>query len=277
MARFVRAYPPKSLPSGPAILLPFVGDELICQECAGGESLELLSGDAPESALYLGDLDGVPCAAYFSELPADDDQSEPMTEKLGLRGLFGRLTDDEYMIAGYALCLLRWTKNSRFCPACGEPTPRHDGWGVKCGACGFSHYPPVSPAVLCLVHDGGDRILLSTKEGWGARWSILAGFTEPGESLEGTCLRETIEEAGIEVQNPVYDGSQPWPFPQQLMVAFWAIADPETPLVLDTDELKDARWFHVDELATLALPGHLSLSRQTIDRWIASRGRTLTP
>ena len=273
MSRFVRAYPPKSLPSGSVVLLPFAQDELVCRKSGEGDALEFLTGAAPEGALYLGDLDGVPCAAYFYEPPADDDQAEPVTEKLGLRALFGRLEDEEYALAGYALPLLRWTKNSRFCPACGERTERHDGWGVKCGACGYAHYPPVSPAVLCLVHDGGDRILLSTKEGWGPRWSILAGFTEPGESLEGTCLRETVEEAGISVSEPRYDGSQPWPFPQQLMVAFWAVADPAVPLTLDTDELKDARWFHVDELKTLALPGHLSLSRQTIDRWIQSRGR----
>ena len=273
MSRFVRAYPPKSLPSGSALLLPFAQDELVCRKSGEGDALELLTGPAPDGALYLGDLDGVPCAAYFYEPPADDDQTETATEKLGLRALFGRLEGEEYALAGYALPLLRWTKNSRFCPSCGGPTPRHDGWGVKCGACGYSHYPPVSPAVLCLVHDGGDRILLSTKEGWGPRWSILAGFTEPGESLEGTCLRETVEEVGIEVRNPRYDGSQPWPFPQQLMVAFWAVGDPNLPLVIDTEELKDARWFHVDELATLALPGNLSLSRATIDRWILSRGR----
>ena len=275
MTRFVRAYPPKTLPSAPAYLLSFVADELLCRPSGEGDFLALRTGDAPDGALYLGDLDGTPCAAFWSEPPADDDGVAPETLALGLRSLFGRLGDDEYALAGYALCLLRWTKNSRFCPSCGDPTPRHDGWGVKCGACGFSHYPPVSPAVLCLVHDGADRILLSTKEGWGPRWSILAGFTEPGESLEGTCLRETVEEVGIEVQNPRYDGSQPWPFPQQLMVAFWAVGDPNLPLAIDTEELKDARWFHVDELKTLALPGNLSLSRATIDRWILSRGRGL--
>jgi NAD+ diphosphatase len=269
MPRFIRAYPPAGPPAHPApLLLPFVGDDLLCQ--ANGT---LLTGEAPDTALYLGTLEGVPCLAFPAEAPPDDDQAEPELRPRSLRELFGFLGDDEWGLAGYASQLLRWTRNSRFCPACGGPTPRHDGWGVKCDACGFSHYPPATPAVLCLVHDGADRILLATKEGWGKRYSILAGFTEPGESLEDTCLRECAEEAGITVVSPRYDGSQPWPFPHQLMVAFWAQADPAQPIVLDTEELKEARWFTVDELEETLLPGAISLSRQTIDRWIASRGR----
>ncbi len=266
MPSFTRAYPPAAPPEGISqILLPFLGDELICLPDA------LLRGTAPAGALYLGTLDSVPCLAYSVDALPDDDQAEPEARPTALRTLFGQLSDEEWSLAGYASQLVRWTRNSRFCPACAQPTPRHDGWGVKCAGCGFTHYPPATPAVLCLVHDGGDQILLATKEGWGRRFSILAGFTEPGESLEGTCLRETVEEAGIEVHSPRYDGSQPWPFPHQLMVAFWAQGDPNQPIILDTDELKEARWFPVEELPNTLLPGPMSLSRQTIDRWIQSR------
>lgn len=269
MPRFVRAYPP-ALPQGSsaALLFPFVGDDLLCHSNG-----TLTTGEAPEAALYLGTLDGTPCFAFYADAPPDNDQAEPEVRPRSLRELFGVLSEEEWGIAGYASQLLRWTKNSRFCPSCGERTERHDGWGVKCEACGFSHYPPATPAVLCLVHDGADQILLATKEGWGARYSILAGFTEPGESLEDTCVRECAEEAGVDVTEQRYDGSQPWPFPHQLMVAFWAKADPIQSIVLDTEELKEARWFHVDELAETLLPGPISLSRQTIDRWIRSRGR----
>jgi NAD+ diphosphatase len=272
MSRFVRAYPHVAATAvGDSYLFPFIGDDLLVRERA--ENLTLLHGPPPDEALYLGSLDGIPCVAFPTETPLEDDQIEGEVKAFGLRALHGRLSDDQWAVACYGAQLVRWHRCSRFCPACGERTVPDDGWSARCVACGFSRYPPVTPAVLCLVHDGADRILLATKEGWGMRYSILAGFTEPGESLEDTCFRECLEEAGVTVANPRYDGSQPWPFPHQLMVAFWAQADPDEPLVLDTDELKEARWFHVDELKETLLPGPISLSRQTIDRWVASRGR----
>jgi NAD+ diphosphatase len=164
--------------------------------------------------------------------------------------------------------MVAWQNDARFCPSCGQPTVAVDhDWGRVCGACGKVRYPPVSPAVLALIHDG-DRILMARKPGWGTRYSIFAGFVEPGESLEDCVRREVMEEAGVVVEGPVYKGSQPWPYPHQLMVGFFArYASGE--VRIDETELDDARWFHVDQLPDIPPP--LSLSRQLIDLWIASR------
>jgi NAD+ diphosphatase len=146
--------------------------------------------------------------------------------------------------------------------------PMEREWARLCPNCGHQRYPQVSPAVLALVHDGGDRILLAHKPGWGDRYSILAGFTLPGESLEECVYREVEEEVGIEVTDLVYQGSQPWPFPQQLMIGFIARYT-RGEIRLDEEELDHAAWFDVHELPSLPPP--LSLSRQIIDAWRQSR------
>ena len=269
-ARFLRAYPPATPAAGPALHLPFRDGDLLLQggDATGGLSLVRADSEgAPEGALYLGTLDGVPCLAYPT--PADNDG---VLTPVGLRSLYGRLGDDEYALAGYAAQLLHWHTISRFCSRCGQATgdAGENTWARRCPACGLSAYPPVSPAVLILVHDGADRILLAHKPGWGARYSILAGFVEPGESLEECVAREAMEEVGLPVADVAYRGSQPWPFPHQVMIGFTArCADPARECRLDENELDDARWFTADTLPEL--PGPLSLSRQLIDAWIAGR------
>ena len=137
-----------------------------------------------------------------------------------MRDLYGVVSEGEYSLAGYAIQMVAWARDSLYCPACGAATEqRNHDWGRACTSCGRVRYPPVSPAVLILVHDG-DNILLAHKPGWGARYSILAGFVEPGESLEECVRREAMEEAGVVIDNLVYRGSQPWPFPHQLMIGF---------------------------------------------------------
>lgn len=242
-------------------------------------SARLLSGvvgdplpfeEAGADVLYLGDLDGAACLAYRADETA---VAEADRKAMSVRNLFGVLGEAEYTLVGYALHLLNWQAISRFCPKCGgatEATP--NAWAATCTVCGYCAYPVVSPAVLMLVHDGADRILLSHKPGWGDRWSILAGFVEPGETMEGCVARETMEEVGLRVTNIEYHGSQPWPYPHQLMIGFMARAtDPDAALTVDELELDGARWFDADDLPQL--PGKLSLSRQLIDTWLASRGR----
>lgn len=267
---FLRAYPagkPAALSAGLQIHLPFVAEgELLVHHDRHGARLLRSETPAPENALYIGDLDGVPCLAFSQPLPADDDAVEPEdVKRLGLRSLFGHMSDEEITVAGYASQLIRWHKNARFCPACGGPTHNDDGWNQKCVACGFSHYPPATPAVLILVHDGAGNILLAQKEGWGKRYSILAGFVEPGESLEDCCRRETIEEVQVMVGECTYDGSQTWPFPHQLMVGFICRYDSGT-ITPDPTELSHAAWFHHTNLPELPPP--YALSRQLIDRWV---------
>ena len=126
-------------------------------------------------------------------------------------------------------------------------------------------YPLVTPAVLVLIEDDDRRTLLAQKDGWGNRFSVIAGFVEPGESLEQCCVREALEEVGVTVSDVRYVGSQPWPFPHQLMVAFrvrWVSGA----IKRDQVELSDARWFSLDELPELPPP--IALSRTLIQHWI---------
>jgi NAD+ diphosphatase len=269
-ARFVRAYPPARPDwDAPTLYLPFHNGEVVLRD---DDTLTLTpprpfeSDEAREQALYIGDLDGVPVVTYT--LPAD----LPLPDgyhAVGLRALFGRLGEDEYGIAGYAVQLLHYREHYKFCSRCGTPTrPIANTWGQECPACGHGVYPPVSPAVLALVHDGGDRVLLAQKPGWGTRYSILAGFVEPGESLEGCAVREVKEEAGVNVVDPVYVGSQPWPFPHQVMVGF-TLRHAAGEIKIDETELAHAAWFRYDALPDLPPP--LSLSRQIIGAWVLSR------
>ena len=196
----------------------------------------LLLADA--SLLYLGTLHGV--AVEAGDLVADAAIAEPLVA-LSLRDLFGLLGDDEYGLAGYASQMLHWRRTSRFCPVCGHETIEREGdWGRLCPSCAHISYPHVTPATLILIHDGADRILLGHKPGWGDRYSILAGFVEPGESLEECVLRETMEEVGVVIDDLEYAGSQPWPYPHQLMIGFkarWISGD----VRFDGVELDDAR------------------------------------
>jgi NAD+ diphosphatase len=221
-----------------------------------------------EATLYLGTLDGTPCVAFAVENPGEVEMSPPLNS-LSLRALYGVVTEAEYGLAGYAAQILRWRSISRFCPVDGTATDAvANAWARACPDCGHIVYPPVSPATLILIHDGGDRILLARKPGWGKRYSILAGFVEPGETLEECCYREALEEAGVQTAAFEYAGSQPWPFPHQLMVGFncrWQSGE----IKIDETELEHADWFDAGDLPELPPP--LSLSRQIIDRWVASR------
>ena len=267
---FLRVYPPAQPPSGPAVWLPFQNDKILVPEQEAG--VGLARGEQADLAaltlgqpVYLGTLGGLPCltADYppEAELP-------PGWRALGLRALFGHVSEDEYSLAGYAWQLLYWQRTSRFCPLCGGPTePVGGDWGKRCTNCAHVRYPQISPAILALVHDG-DNILLTHKPGWGPMFSIIAGFVEPNESLEECVHREVLEEVGLEVDSVSYRGSQPWPFPHQLMIGFFARYVSGDPLP-DPTELDDARWFHVDDLPMIPQP--ISLSRQLIDAWIQSR------
>jgi len=278
---FLRAYPPATATGDrPALHLAFIGHDLVV-ETHGENNIGLLRRDSPapafenvadETVLFLGargaEGDAVSVVAYSLPKGTDVAALGDNLQKVGLRNLYGQVSDSEYGLAGYAHQLLRWRRESGFCSVCGSPTESvAGGWSVQCVACKHTVYPPVSPAMLLLVHDGADRVLLAHKPGWGDRYSILAGFVEPGESLEGCCIREAFEETGVRVGDLVYQGSQPWPFPHQVMIGFTgrALDGADTPLTLDETELDRAAWFHVDALPEL--PGKVSLSRQIIDAW----------
>jgi len=181
-----------------------------------------------------------------------------------------------------ARALQHWRSRHRYCGACGgEVAFSRAGWLGRCGLCGSEHYPRTDPAVIVAVGDG-ERLLLGRQAGWPARrYSVIAGFVEPGESLEQTVAREVLEETGVRVRGCRYLGSQPWPFPGALMLGFAAQAEPDEPQV--GDELEEARWFSVEEIRAAAARGErggdddgvgpllspsISISRWLIDQWL---------
>lgn len=263
---FQRAYPPATPAPGPAFWFPRRGSEFLVRENEHGIELLHLDEDditlvEPRDILYVGTISGVACLAC----EVSSEQPIPQGWRvLGLRALFGQLDETAYGAAGYASQLLHWQRTSRYCPACGAPNgPFIESWGRQCPQCGHIGYPPVIPAVLALVHNG-EHILLATAS-QGTRYSILAGFVEPGETLEDCVRREVAEEVGIEVGDVTYVSSQSWPFPTQLMVGFQARYTGGE-LHPDPREIGHAAWFHVDELPNL--PARLSLSHQLITAWV---------
>ena len=226
------------------------------------------AGMEPATVHLLGRLDGVPALAVG--LPADAPTPEGWHAS-GLRGYWDRLAEDHFALAGRAFQLLEWDRTSRFCGACGTPTERMPGErAMRCPSCGTTAYPRLTPAVIVRV-DRGDELLLAQGVRFPAAfYSVLAGFVEPGESLEDTIHREILEEVGVEVTDLRYFGSQPWPFPNSLMIGFTATyAGGE--LRPEPTELRDAGWFRWDALPDL--PGSLSIARRLIDAFVdAKRG-----
>jgi NAD+ diphosphatase len=218
-------------------------------------------GLEPRRAQYLGRYDGKHCYAV------DVDEAQALPEgwqAMGLRDAFALLETEVAMLSGRAYQILEWDRNHRYCGRCGtETVMRTDERSRVCPGCKRTTYPPVSPAVMVLITDGKRRVLLGRKSIWPAgRYSALAGFVEPGEELEDTVARETREEIGVEVKNIRYFGSQPWPFPHSLMIAFTAeYAGGE--LRPDGVEIEEARWFDADELPRL--PPSISISRRLIE------------
>lgn len=189
-----------------------------------------------------------------------------------LREVAASLSRQEASLAAYARALAYWHDRHRFCGACGQPCAAEQGGHVRrCLACSQSHFPRTDPAVIVLITDG-DRCVLGRSPRLPARmYSTLAGFVEPGESLEDTVVREMAEEAGVEVGAPHYVGSQPWPFPASLMLGF-VVRALSFDLHNRDGELEDVQWFSRDDLdrrkeRDIVLPFKLSIARSLIDGW----------
>ncbi|MFI0373319.1 NAD(+) diphosphatase [Actinomadura sp. 1N219] len=196
-------------------------------------------------------------------------------EPAGLRRVGALLGDRDSGLITHVVALEHWHRTHRHCPRCGAVTRTASAGHMRvCPEDGSQHFPRVDPAVIMLVTDDADRILLARGPQWPAdRRSILAGFVEPGESLEQAVAREVREEVGLPVRDVRYLGSQPWPLPQSLMLGFTARTDGDVPLRPDPEEILDAAWYTRDELRTsiengdLVAPGPLSIAAQLIMRW----------
>ena len=219
---------------------------------------------------YLGTLDGEPC--WSVEL-----QSNVCLPKMGsltgLRALYDRLPEPLYAIAGRAAQIVAWERDHQFCGRCGNPTDRMAGErGRRCGGCNLTAYPRLSPAIIVLI-ERGDQILLARGHAFlPGRFGIIAGFVEPGESLEEAVRREVQEEVGIELGRVEYFGSQPWPFPHGIMIGFRAKYQ-QGDISLEDGELAEAGWYGLDDLPDI--PSKLSIARRLIDDWAERRGAVI--
>lgn len=230
--------------------------------------------DLPTGAVFLGEADGIPYAAVRGERTLTVN-GRSVDSWSGLREVGAALDDLDAGLLVQAIAVLEWHDRHRFSPVTGAATTiERAGWVQRDPTTGAEFFPRTDPAVIMLVHDGGDRVVLGRQAVWPpGRFSILAGFVEPGESAEAAVVREVAEEVGLRVTDIRYVASQPWPFPQSLMLGFVARADDPGDLVLDPDEIEEARWFTRDELrrgdGPRALPPPVSIARHILDRWVA--------
>ncbi|MBK8904809.1 MAG: NAD(+) diphosphatase [Anaerolineaceae bacterium] len=247
---------------------------------------DLLVEDAEETAVipqhphelnllrqhYLGQIDAAttPTHCFAAEVAAATEPPAGM-QFAGLRQLFMHLPTDRFWLAGRAVQIVDWDRTHQFCSRCATPNEiqEHER-AKKCPNCGLITYPRLSPAIIVRVDrviDGVPHVLLARNGRWQRNfYSVLAGFVEPGETLEDCVHREVFEEVGIRLKNVRYFGSQPWPFPNSLMVGFtaeYASGD----IVLEEAEIADASWFTADSLPNL--PSSMSIARRLVDAFVA--------
>jgi NAD+ diphosphatase len=233
----------------------------------GGAAADLAAGVRDEP-IFLGLLGGVPAFA----VGVTDDAEPPDGMRFDhLRALAGRLSDRQWALAGRAVQLVEWDRTHRFCGRCATPTEPSPGERAKrCPACGLLAFPRLAPAVITLVERGDEVLLANGRAFGGPMYSCLAGFVEPGETLEEAVRREVAEEVGVELGDVRYFASQPWPFPHSLMVGFtatWAAGQIE----IDPEEIVAADWFRADAMPMLS--PRLSIARWLIDDWLARQDR----
>ena len=257
---------------GTAYWFAFRGNALLIHEEG---PVRVPEADSPEEL----DLDAYPYKrvgslgerkCYVVDLDSDAEPPEGMVFR-DLRGLFATIGEDLFRVAGRAVQIVEFDRTHQFCGRCAARTADGpDELSRRCTRCGTVYHPRLSPAAIVLVRRGDDELLLARSPGFPkGMYSVLAGFVEPGESIEETISREVREEVGVEVENIRYFGSQPWPFPHSLMIGFTAdYAGGE--IRPQADEIEDAGWYRLDALPDL--PPRVSIARVMIDAFVAEHG-----
>ena len=259
---------PGDAPRPPSLLFAFRNDELLVVDAQNAAATIPRATAADlglhaERTQFIGVLSGALCFA----IDVEGDVTPPRGHRFAtIRSLFGALPDDEIVVAGTASQIMYWDRGHQFCAKCGRPIAQKATERAKrCDVCRIDYFPRIHPAMIVLVHDGS-QILMARPPRFPARWyALVAGFLEPGETFEECAAREVLEETGIAIDDLRYVGSQPWPFPHQIMVGFFARATSRA-ITIDRAELEDARWFDASSMPELPPP--VSIARKMIDAWL---------
>jgi NAD+ diphosphatase len=272
MDRFTLSVTPP-LMEKPPLRFIFQGVRLVVEDTGAGVRLPDVSPSIISAAgeRYIGTLSGRPC--LISEIPPEEALPGGAAAR-GLRGLYERMDEDIFGVAGIALQIVEWNRIHRFCGRCGNPTKdKTDELAKICPDCGLINHPRISPAVITAVtRDNHDQILLARAPHFkDAMYSVIAGYVELGETLEACVRREIFEETRIRVKNIRYFGSQSWAFSNSLMLGFTAEYE-SGDIKVDGVEIVDAGWFTPPDLPVL--PGKISIARRLIDDFLARRARS---
>lgn len=264
----LKGFLPTAIPVGSEqkLIIPVIGRDIFLAN--GSERIVLDDSKIDEFRCYqkdtvhLGQLQGVDCEAWSLSSKASSVEGFSLS---GLRALlFGHLEAD-FGLAGRAVQLLEWKQNHRYCGRCGERTEYGIGdHSLICKPCNISSYPRIAPCIITVITKAESCLLARNKHWPEGVYSALAGFVEPGESVEQALHREVFEESGVKITNEQYFGSQPWPFPGQLMLGFHA-EHLSGDIVVDDDEIEDAHWWRFDNLPKV--PSSASLSGQLIAKF----------
>ena len=221
----------------------------------------------PERTAYLGTLGDLHC--FAAQVPDASTPPAGMTYR-DLMSLYASLPPSIHQVAGRAVQILEWDRTHQHCGACGKPTePAANDRSRVCGECGMGHFPRLAPAIITTIERDDEILLARSPHFPPGLYSTIAGFVEPGESLEECVAREIREEVGVEVGEIRYFGSQPWPFPNSIMLGFtatWRSGD----IRIDPSEIEDAKWFHCDEMP-VRFPGNVSISQWLLDDFLRRR------
>lgn len=212
----------------------------------------------------IGTTEGKTAKAFAVPVPVDGNDGSPRMMK-DLRASFDVLPLEEYKMAGKASQILTWDKNSRFCPACGVPTIQTGPIVKKCPVCHQEIYPRISPAIIVLIKKEDSILLVHARNFRGTFKGLVAGFLEPGETLEQCVCREVWEETHLHIKNLKYFDSQPWPYPSGIMIGYTAEYESGT-IKLQDEELNAGAFYDRHHLPEL--PQKLSIARRLIDAWL---------
>lgn len=251
----------------------FYEGQVLIEKRAGGWHIPV--GTEPPAAIpegstvhEIGVMDGCAAKAYALAAPIEGDDESTRRMK-DLRASFDVLPWDEYRMAGKASEILTWDRDSKFCPRCGVPTEQVAPIAKRCPVCGREIYPRISPAIIVLIKRGEDEVLLVHARNFrGTFKGLVAGFLEPGETLEECVRREVMEETGLTIKNLKYFGSQPWPYPSGIMIGYSAEYESGT-IKLQDEELSAGAFYHKSCLPEI--PKKLSIARRLIDAWLEGK------